>query len=493
MAPDRVLERWRRSRASSERGADSGLVYTVIVVAAILVPALTSLVASLLRPLWNAAESSGSGPFALLVVVPALFVAGMAVGRYQGPAVRHPFLTWVIAQGPGPRWPAFKTPILMTGAIAVAIGACLGAGGVLAAGGVSGLGWSAAVGLVLLGGASGAVAVCGALLGQSSPRAGRTALGILLIPATVAGLAALGLVPALSLVLGAAIATAAALLAITFCLREGRRDLEDVDPAHLLAHSVRWNHATAFAWTFDLAGMGHLYLNRPPRVSRGSINTTVLLSGSFSKAMLVRGWVGWCREPARSFASLLLTSAGLWLMGNVVLGTFPGGWAVAAYVMVHTGLPGLMTGMRHAVGSAVGPRLWGVSDGRLLAAATFPVILVSGVAVLIACLGLLPASEASPSEGAVVLVLLVMAVLTCFAVHLAQDLRGPMPAVLHVPVASGLGDPMILVRLAWPFEGLLLAGLLGYLAELMPPVVVVVLGVLLAGPFFVFRWLRRDG
>lgn len=488
MSSEGVLARWDEYARSQVDGSRWEAVYTVLICGLILTPALVSMSASLVGSVIALGVGTRAVVVALLLLLPVVHLTGAVLGRIQGPAVRRSVLAWVIAWGPGDRRAVYAPSVARMGTAAGLFGALVGVGAVLALGGVGATGTALGGGIIAMAALIGIVGVGAALLGQLRSPA---AAGLLLLsaaPALVYATFGSTIAPASAgrFLLGGLLAS---VLTIAGSLWWASRRIETAAPDGLIAHSVRWDQARAFAWALDSDGARALYLEPPPSLARIVQAGRPGAANGLWGAMIRRAVLGWRRRPGRLLLGFVLHTAGLGLLVYVLLGRASVGWVLPAVVLAHLGLPAILPGLKQALACVSGVRVFGVPDSIVVAATLLPGILASGVSGAIA-LGLHGAAVL-PHLGSMTAVV-GSVVLGSLGFHLAAGLRGAMPASLYVPIPTGLGDPSVLIRLAWPFEGVILMGVIGYAATFLPAGPAIVAGAMVAGFLVMRRWRRRD-
>lgn len=483
-----MLARWDEHARSRGSGSRWGALYIVFICGLILFPVLVSMSASLVMLVLPPGAGARAVVGTLLMLLPMGHLVGGVLGRIQGPAVRRSALAWVIAWGPGSRLAAFAPPVVKMCALAGLVGVLGGVGAVMALGDGRAVGVVLSGGIVAMAAMTGIVGVCASLLGQlGSPAVtgllllvtGTPALVYAVVGATVSQGSVGGF-------LGAGIL--ASVIAIICSLWWSSCRLEATSPNRLVVHCARWDQARAFAWTLDAEGARYLYLEPPPRLARIVYAGRPGAAAGLWGAMIRRAVLGWRRRPGRLLLGFGVHTGGLTLLAHSLLGLAPVGWILPAVLLAHMGLPSLMPGLKQALACVSGVRVFGVPDSTLVASTFLPGLLAAGASGAVA-LGL--QGGAALSHLGALIAAAGAVILASLGSHLAVGLRGAMPASLYTPIPTGLGDPSVLLRLAWPFEGVLLMGSIGYAATILPAGPALMAGTVGAIFLALHRWRRR--
>lgn len=488
VSSENVLTHWREHTRASGGSRWYG-IYSGLIVTLILAPVIVSVSASLVP---SGADLSGLVG-KMLFLLPVMHLVGAGLGRYQGPAVRRSSLAWVIAWAPGERNPVFRRPVAITAGVAAILGALTSAGAVIAIGGFDTVGAVLSVGVLVLAGLIGVVGVSASVLAQLGSPAVLALLPLIGAPVTVhsfvdAGTAATstGWFITAGILVSFIVVTCSAFLGI--------RRLEAAAPDSLIAHSVRWERASAFASNLDAEGARNLYFERPPHLGRTVSLGSATASGTprWWHVAMSRALVGVRRRPGRVSIGFVMHTVGVGLLVQVLVGLAPAAWALPAVLLMHGSLAALSPGLKEALTFVNGSRVFGVSDATLVFAGALPGVCAAciSIGVALSVHGIEAADFTSKLAGTVPTV--ATFVLASLGFHIAAGLRGPLPVVLYTPIATGMGDPSVLLRLAWPFEAVLMAGSIGYAASIAPAAWAGVAGMATAGLLIMRRWRRRD-
>lgn len=460
----RRLRRVRRILRHRTRARPFGEVATTVYGAV-----LGSLVAG--APIVRAIVLSLAGPdvqAALGVLVPAglaggvasaVLVAAAVVGPTRGAAVPSPAIARLAAWGPLARRrvlaadalrTAATTSALLAGIAAVVAGAALVAGAI---------GPSSIAPLVVSAAALGPVATAVLLVAQAVPE---TRAWIVAAATTVLGVAAallpgpLGLLPSSGVqrVWAAALAASpdgpadaaawtgvtvvaawalVAALAVPFLL-------DALTGTTIERHAARWERAGTAVAALDGAGAASV-LRAPPVLGR---RIRAVGPGPRALVTLRLDAVVALRRPV----VLVSSAAGLVAAGALlaVAGVSPVAWGVAGAVAL-AGTTGLAGGLRDAGDRALGPALHGDDPaGALRRHAAWPV----ACGVLLAGGTALALGGAAAGAAGVLLAVLATAAVACTSV------KGPLPTGLLAPTATAVGDPSIVLVLAWQVDALLI-------------------------------------
>lgn len=492
-----ALQVWR-SRAARTHADNAYALYIGVMIALVAV-------APLARAAWMSATSpqalaglgSATAPGATIIIVSGLWASALLWGRERGPALRPPFVTHALASSDLAGSETFRGPMLR-GALAVtapvtAIAGLIGLA-LLGSDRADPLGVAA---FVVAGVFTGVITTVLWLVGQTFPHTatpgavGLIGLGTLaalapaLQPFTPWGWVGLtfpggGSSPAIP-ALGALGALAAGLCGLVPTL------LNRLTYAELLDQATRWEAATMHATGMGFGDAVSVY-RAPPRFGRRLRAVRPFRWQAFM--FLRRDAIGSMRTPGRLLsAAVAMAAAGSLVAVAALTVAPPWGLGAAAGVLVFAGLGPVTDGLRHAVNVAGDLPIYGVGDGRLVAAhALFPLTFALAVLLTAAiAASVVAGSTAAPST----LAALVLGLLG-FLTRLGSALKGPLPPALLAPMPTPMGDLGGAVRLAWAVDGVLLAGLAGAASALIVPLPALSLGmaVVLIG-LCVHRWHRR--
>lgn len=472
MAVDRLTAFRRQYRSRGGGRSAGGIIYGIYVgLLAVLIyagPAIRTLAGQFHREDLLAALVSPTLVRWLGVALGAVVTAAFALGTVRGPAVTRPFLVYALATSDIERRRAFGRTVLGGAAVVVSVTLLLSVvllvpladAGALTVGALFlALGASLAYGVLV---------TVAWLAGQVAHGVAAWLVPLLLAAATAAGalLPAPGIMPwtwaaatwptadhggpplALPLGLLAAVTLAAAALAPLM--------VDRLRGPELIQQARRWESATVSAITGDLsaaiAGMRSVpVVGRSWRLVRGR---------SFLAATVIADLVAPLRTPMRLVGAVASLGVGGWLLA--VAPDLPGllPWVVgpAAAVPLYLGLGPWSDGLAHAAVALSSPRLFGVSDGRLvLAHAIAP--LLGGVVVAGATAALaVPPERPWWSAPAVATCLIA----TLVVVRLAAAAKTVPPLFLSTPMVTPMGDMSVFGLLAWQLDAViwsLLAGL----------------------------------
>lgn len=487
--------RARNTRTSGDRGYAIYMVLMLTLVA----------VAPVARAAWLTVTStegisllsSSTATEITALVVAGLWAGALLLGRDRGPALRPPFLTHALATSDLAGSDAFRGPFLRAGALVTAatsaIAALIGAG-LASDGTVDPL---AAVAFVAVGALVGVITTMAWLAGQVFPRAAvALALGVFVLGVITAAVPALqsftpwgwvGLaypgsgLPHSHAAFIALIALSAMLVIATPIL------MNRLGLAELMAQAARWDSATAHATGMDFSAAATVYQRRP-QVGRRFRAVRPLRRQAMT--FLIRDAIGAVRTPGRLVVGVLaLATAGA--LTALAFSPASPGWALgaAAGVILFAGLGPLTDGIRHAASIASDVPLYGISDEQLLARhAFFPlaVLIIVLLAASVVCAVTAGLAATGPITGSLALGLLAL------VARISDAVKGPLPPALLTPIPTPMGDLGAAVRLAWSFDGLLLAAFAGAAAALVfeSPLLLLGAAVVLVGSGL-NRWRHR--
>lgn len=464
-----VISLWR-ARTAGTTSDRAFAVYLLLMLALVtMIPVGRAVWLSAASPEGLALLSDAAAPEVTSLVVAALWAGALFLGSTRGPVVLPPLLTHALAVSDLPRFTAFRSPLLRSGAIITTV--CAVAAGVIATSLAShGLADVAGVArFIVVGAIVGAISTVLWLVGQAFPRASvGGALGIVAIGwlGTIAP-SVLEYAPwgwagpsypteeaGPSFVALAALVLSLVALVPTLMNRLGFDALT--------AQAARWDSATAHATGLDFSSAMTIYQARP---HAGRDIRAVRPSSHLAWTFVVRDAIGALRTPGRLIAGVLaLVAAG----ALVVTAFAPGmpGWLLGsvAGLVVFAGLGPLTEGIRHAASAVADFPLYGIGDERLIAQHTlFPlavtvIVIVGTVAVCSALMGV--------GAGAPILSALVIGLMTIVA-RVNNALKGGLPAVLLTPVPTAIGDPMAAVRMLWALDAIVLSAIGGASAVLL--------------------------
>ncbi|WP_062467568.1 hypothetical protein [Demequina maris] len=475
MAVDRITAFRRQYRRRSEGSGAAGVAYAIYVGLLVVLiyggPALRNLAgqlhrAEVLDALLAPAVARGLG-----VALGAAVTAAFALGTVRGPAITRPFLVYALATSDISRRRAFGRTVLGA-SLALVGGAAVLAAVLLVP--VADAGAMSVPALLL---ALAAAAMLGGLVavawlaGQAAhgatvwavplALAAATAVGALVPapgvlpwtwaaaawPAEVGGASPAGGLP-LALLAVATLAAGAAAPLLMAHLRG----------PELIQQARRWEVATVAATTGDLA-TAIASMRAAPVVGR---RWRMVRGRSFVLATLAADLVAPARSPMRALGALVALVAGAWglALAPSLPGLLAGVASTASALLLYAGLGPWADGLTHAVLAISSPRLFGVSDGRLvLTRALAPVL--GGVAV--ACPVAVAASRAdgewwiAPAVAAAIVVALVV-------VRLDAAAKGAPPLFLSAPIVTPMGDLSVVGMVVWQLDAAILAALAGLAA-----------------------------
>jgi hypothetical protein len=252
-------------------------------------------------------------------------------------------------------------------------------------------------------------------------------------------------------------------LSATLLTAAAPRLLDRLELDRMLAQASRVETARGYALTMDFGGAASTFQVRPTALRRVR---AVRFAGPLLVTFLVADFIGAARTPGRLALGTLALIAGAIAL-TVALASPAPAWILgaAAELLVFAGLGPLTDGMRHAADTTGGPPMYGMSDARLLEYhLAFPLVAMAIVlvgAVIVGCL-ILGTAALWPTLAA-----LVMGVLAVLA-RIGAALKGPLPPALLTPITTPLGDLSAAVRIGWAVDGVLLAGLAGVSAVMLP-------------------------
>lgn len=484
--------RARNTRTNGDRGY---AVYMVLMVALVAV-------APVARAAWltvTSAEgisllSSSTASEVTVLVAAGLWAGALLLGRDRGPALHPPFLTHALATSELAASDAFRSPFLRAGAIVTAVTSAIAAligAGLASSGTASPL---AAVTFVAVGALVGVITTVAWLAGQVFPRAAvALALGVFVLGVITASFPALlAFTPwgwvGLAYPGSGSPHSPAALIALSGMLMISTPMLMNrLGLAELMAQAARWDSATAHATGMDFGAAATIYQRRP---QFGRRFRAVRPLRRQAMTFLVRDAIGAVRTPGRLVVGVLaLATAGA--LTALAFSPASPSWTLgaAAGVILFAGLSPLTDGIRHAASIASDVPLYGVSDEQLLARhAFFPlaVLIIVLLAASVVCAVTAGLTATGPITGSLALGLLAL------VARISDAVKGPLPPALLTPIPTPMGDLGAAVRLAWAFDGLLLAAFAGAAAALVfeSPLLLLGAAVVLVG-IGLNRWRHR--
>jgi hypothetical protein len=406
-----------------------------------------------------------------LAAMAGMVAAALALGAVRGPVMAEPFRLVLALEGPA-RWSAsLRRPLIRNwfGAGVAAVAAISTVGVMMTVAGVATWAQVAVWAPGWFGAAAAALAAW--LAGQRWPVAGRLA-GSLLLALTLAlsSSSALGwaervrwpgggwpgggwpggglngpmiVAMAVALVIGLGSAIAAA----------GPWLMNRLDPSLMRAQAGRWSDATMAARAGYASEAALAYEAWPTRraASLGERGRR------WWSRVIWLDLAGLRRTPGRLGAAILATAlGGLWLSLAAKAALVDGpaliwaGVGALACVVCAAGVRGLGSGLRHVVEDAMSPSSYGMTASQL--AAAHAVVPVTGSAVGLAVGGCLGGVFVGAPTGAVLVGISVVWLATALVLVCLNTLdrvdRGA-PAALYGPMASPMGDPAPILRVAW--------------------------------------------
>ena len=475
---------WRASRHRAS-GLDAYGVYVAVIVGLVTV-------APLLRLVWLVATDPGAAAAVLSLVprevvpggIAAVWAAACITGALRGPVTPPPFLAYALGGSPIPQRRAFARWIWPPIGVGACVGAATAALACLASHTLTGMPLPAAAALVAAGAASGIVTIVSWLAGQVLP--------VRLVAGAASGLvgAALALwvaAPGLLLAGGAGVAGAGAVLAAAIVLTGAVPWLASrLDPQRVLAQSRAWQTATTHVGALDLQASAMTYQPLPHRRGRFAVRGTGGLTGVF----LRRDAIAAARTPERLALGVAALLGGGALLAVATVMPPPAWIGAAGGVAVFAGLGPLTDGLRHIALVSADVPLYGVSDGRLLAAhAALPLLIGTAATLMggLAAVGLVSGGAAGPAAAACTAV-------TAVVLRAMSALKPQQPLALLAPVPTPAGDLSAVARVVWALDAVLLAAGAGLAAAALPatpwPLLAVggAITVVTAG-----RWRRTSG
>lgn len=502
-----ALEIWR-TRTRKTRGDQAYLVYAILLgVAVVIVPIVRAVWLSAVSDEGIRALSAPAAPAVAGLAAVALWAAALLLGRERGPALLAPFLSHALATSGLRRAVAFRSPVLRSAAVVIAVTTAVA---VLAGTALLHRGLADPLGVVafaVAGALVGCIASVGWLAGQALPRiAPWLALGLLVFGACTAiapvvrPFSPWGWVELLYPTVGTPFALAA-LVALAVGLAATAPTLLDrLSATELTAQALRWEAATTHTSSMDFSLAADIYRGRP-HLGRGIRAVASARSSSarprrarparrLPAVFLRRDAVGAIRTPGRLVVGVLALAAAGALLALAATPAAPG-WLLGAIagLVAYAGLGAFTDGIRHAASVAADLPLYGVSDARLLANhSAFPLIvaIVVLLAAVVTCALVFALPVAAPIAGA-----LAFGPLALLA-RIGSALKGPMPPVLLTPIPTPMGDMGAAMRLIWAVDGLLIAAIAGASAALLldAPAVVAIVALVLVGTAL-NRWRHR--
>ncbi|MDJ1370786.1 hypothetical protein [Gulosibacter molinativorax] len=484
-----------RDRSVRSIGDQAYLVYVIIMVALVtIVPAVRAVWVGTTSEQSLAVLSSAVAPSMTSIIVAVLWGAMLLLGRERGPALRHVFPTYALANSDIPPYESFRSPFFRAGLVVVAATTGVAAliGSSLVSNGMTDL--FDAVIFALAGMLVGLIAAVSWLAGQVFPRVAVPAAVavIALSVATFAFPGALSFMPwgwaglaypghgTFEFMVPLALLAAGAISIIPSLMNR-------LGVAQLVAQAARWESVSSLAAGMEFGAAAAVYRSKP---GAGRNQRAVRLSGGGMWRFLVRDAIGARRTPSRFVVGILgIAAAGILVTLATTFNS--AGWVVGAIagVVLFAGLGPLTDGVRHAATVAADLPLYGISDERLLVNhAIFPltVTVIVLIAAALLCSVVLGVGGAAPAISSVAL-----GVLTVIA-RVSAALKGPLPPSLLTPVPTIMGDVSVIARLAWAIDGVLFAALIGASASLLTlstllPVAVTIALICTT----VHRWRRR--
>ncbi|WP_062383121.1 hypothetical protein [Demequina iriomotensis] len=472
MAADRVAAFRRQYGRRGDGSGRAGLVYGIYIAALVVLvyggPGLRALAGQLHRDQVLDALLAPSVARGLSLGLAAATVAAFSLGTVRGPAVTRPFLVYALATSDLERRRAFGRTVAgasaavvlgTAGVTAVLLVPVADAGAMSVAALLVSLGAALAIGaIVATAWLAGQVATGPAVWAVPLVLAG-AALASILVPAPglmpwdwaaaawpVAGRAGVAALPMILLAVVAlgAVASAPMLLA-------------HLRGPELIQQARRWESTRVAATTGDLS-TAIAGLRAAPTVGR---RWSIVGGRSFVLAAVAADLAAPVRTPMRVLGALIGLGG-----GGVLLALAPGfpgllaGLASAtAALAIYLGLGPWCDGLAHAVVAISAPRLFGVSDGRL--------VLIRALAPLLGGIAVTGAAAVAAGPGDHVATRLgvsaaVVAVLV--AVRLDASAKGSPPLFLTTPMVTPMGDLSVFGVLLWVLDAVMLAGIVGLAA-----------------------------
>ncbi|MGZ0711333.1 hypothetical protein ACWPKO_23700 (plasmid) [Coraliomargarita sp. W4R53] len=483
------------SRNVRTMGDHGYLAYMTIMVALVIVIPVA-------RAVWISATgangvamfASAAAPQMTMLIVTALWAAGLMMGRDRGPAHRPPFVTHAFATSDLPRFDAFSGPLLRAGTFVTAVTTIAAGlvGASLMSHGLADL--LGAATFALAGLLVGVIATAAWLGGQAFPRAASpAALGLIALGAATAafpfvqpfvpwGWVAMTYPPNGSsrAVAALLVMTAAAIAALPVLMNR-------LSITQLAQQAARWDSIVAHAAGMDSNAAAAVYQARP---QLGRSIRAVRPRKRLWQTFVLRDAAGAARTPGRLIMAILAI-AGAGALMTLALAPNTPGWLLgaAAGVVLFAGLGPITDSIRHAASVASDLPLYGISDERLLTNHTlFPLVVT--VIVLLAATLACAVSIGIPMSGPI-LSSLALGILA-LGTRISNALKGPLPPVLLSPVPTPMGDLSAAIRVAWAMDALVLTTLAGASVAIAfhAPALLVVVSVALV-TISIHRWRHR--
>ncbi|WP_435300405.1 hypothetical protein [Timonella sp. A28] len=485
---------WAHRKDNAQHSTAYSL-YTIIFVGLIvLLPVLYALWMIAVSPEGIAALTSSYAPTATAHIIVGLWTCALLIGRERGPALLPPVLLHVFASSDIARTRMFMKPVSRA------------FGGVVLATTFM----TSFVGCVLLsdnhitlhdaivfscsGVLVGVVTACAWLAGQALPKvSGWTALVLMMLAGTAAYVPAFrsatpwwwGSYPGadhsgdVSTVLLALVACV--LLAFVPKLLNAMHIVRALDQAH------RWETATQRVIRLEMSAAAQTY-QRHPTIAR---KVHALRPHSVvATTLFVRDAVGALRTPSRLIVgSIVVISAGV-LFGVATHATTPDLLVAGiAGILLFFGVNPFMPGLTHALHTAGGVSMYGLSDESLVAQhAIFPTVTLTALLIVGVCVGAFMFAGPMFSALGGVLILSTFTVLT----RIIYTIKGPMPPVLLTPIPTPMGDMSVYAQAVWVCDGIICAALVGVAAVtfVQAPQISIAVAVVLSA-CGVMRWKNR--
>ena len=469
-ATDRLaqLRRLYRKRGDARTRADIGFLFYAGLLVALIVgfPIVRAIVVVLSETAILETLQSPRAGWAVSLVTGVLLVLFAALGQVRGPVTPSPFFVTLLARTDIPRSVALRRSLVTTALVlTIGIAAVAGLlGGVLVVAGGASLWNSLAFFLASICFA----VICAVLWLTSQAKCQRAwvlpSVGLAVVATTVlvdhlllfvpwGWLGALWPGSETEPAWYALIALTA--LAIGGCLMVPKL-LNALRSDDLANQADRWQSAGTSALTGDLStALGRF--RAQPKTGRG---WRAVRTHNFAARFFLRDFIGTIRTPMRlAIGTVALIFAGGLSVLALTTAAFPA-WppAAAGAALGYLALGVFSDGFRHAAETAATPPLYGYSTERLYLLHS---ILPSVAALVASTLG---ATIALVILGGPMWALLVFVATTVVLVLIRayDSAKGILPiALLTTPIPSPVGDPTVLLILAWQADALLMASITG--------------------------------